>query len=239
LIVALLTATEFTLFSANASTGDFWVAKAPIPSSSNEFFDSVVLNGKVYVIGTNITASADNNPNYMYDPATNTWTQKAPMPYFQEDFGLTTYQGQIYVIGGSFYVVPTATIQVYNPTTDSWSNSTELQLPAAEAALSAVTVNGKIYVMGGAITGLAVPIPIGINEVYDPNSNTWNTLANMPAPVIRFAMTGVGDKIYVMGGGDSNNGQGFSNETQIYDTQTNTWPLVHLCLLPLVTVLQQ
>ncbi len=216
LIVALLTATEFAVFFADASTGDFWVAKAPIPSSSSGL-DSVVLNGKVYVIGTNLTtqgASADTNSNYMYDPATNTWTQKAPMPYFEVDFGLTTYQGQIYVIGG-WWFVPTAAIQVYNPTTDSWSNSTELQLPVAEGFLSAVTVNGKIYVMGGAFTGLAVPIPYGINEVYDPNSNTWNTLAKMPSPVIGFAMTAVGDKIYVMGGS--------TNETQIYDIQTNTW----------------
>ena len=193
------------------------MAKTPIPSSSDEL-DSAVLNGKVYVISTNFTASADTNSNYMYDPATNNWTEKTPMPYFQSDFALTTYQGQIYVIGGFVNIFPTATIQVYNPTTDSWSNSTEL--PVAEGFLRAATVNGKTYVMGGAFTGLAEPIPYGINEVYDPNSNTWNTLAKMPAPVIRFATTGVGDKIYVMGG---NNGQGFSNETQIYDTQTNTW----------------
>ncbi len=221
MIVALLTATEFTIFSANASTSDFWVAKTPIPSSSHEL-DSAVLNGKVYVIGTNFTAYAGTNSNYLYDPAANNWTEKTPMPYFQSDFGLTTYQGQIYVIGGFVNNLPkaTATIQVYNPATDTWSNSTEL--PFAEGALRAATVNGKIYVMGGAITGLAVPIPIGINEVYDPNSNTWIALSKMPAPVIGFAMTGVGDKIYVMGG-DNGSPNAFSNETQIYDTQTNTW----------------
>ena len=172
-------------------------------------------------MGTNFTPNT--NSNYMYDPATNDWTQKTPMPYFQSDFGLTTYQGQIYVIGGFVNIFPTATIQVYNPATDSWSNSTEL--PVAEGFLRAATVNGKIYVMGGAFTGLAEPIPYGITEVYDPSSNTWSTLAKMPAPVIRFAMTAVGDKIYVMGGDNGQTSSGFSNETQIYDTQTNTWSI--------------
>jgi hypothetical protein len=228
LIVALLAATEFAIFSANASIGDFWVTKTPIPSPSSDL-ESVLLNGKVYVIGTNISGTAGTNSNYIYDPATNTWTQKAPMPYFQSDFGLTTYNGQIYVIGGFVNNLPkaTATIQVYNPTTDSWSNSTELRLPVAEAALSAITVNGKIYVMGGEFTGLATPIPYGINEVYDPNSNTWNTLASMPSATVGFAMTAVGDKIYVMGGANPGAvfepSRGYSNETQIYDILTNIW----------------
>ncbi len=220
MIFALLIAPEFTLISANSSTDDFWVAKTPIPISSYES-DSAVLNGKVYVIGTNFTGTAGTNSNYMYDPATNNWTEKTPMPYFQSDFGLTTYEGQIYVIGGYFNNLPkaTATIQVYNPATDSWSNSTEL--PFAEGSLRAATVNGKIYVMGRAITGLAVPLPIGITEVYDPNNNTWNILSKMPVPVIGFAMIGIGDKIYVLGG--YNGPDTYTNQTQIYDTQTNTW----------------
>ena len=216
MIVALLTATESTIFSVNASTGDFWVAKAPMPSSSDEL-DSSVLNGKVYVIGTNFTPNT--NSNYMYDPATNNWTEKTPMPHFQSNFALAAYQGEIYVIGG-VNGLPTATIQIYNPTTDSWTNNT--QLPSAEGFLRAATLNGKIYVMGGALyefSNMSYSI-YGTNEAFDPTNGSWQASAPMPVPVFRFAITAVGNKIYVMGG-ESNDG--YSNQTQIYDTQTNTW----------------
>lgn len=151
------------------------------------------------------------------------------MNLYRGDFAVTTLQGKIYVMGGfistSPQFIPTATAanEMYDPVTNTWTNKTSL--PVAEGFLQAVTVNGKVYVMGGgAYNGTAYDIN-ATNEVYDPVSDSWQPLATMLTPVFNFAVTAVGDKIYVMGGMDERlNGLTiYSNQTQIYDIQTNTW----------------
>ena len=210
----------------NSAVGDFWIERAPMPDS-HIFLEAVTINGKIFVIGSNYTVTS--NANYMYNPLTNTWTYKTPMNLYRGNFAVATFQGKIYVmdgfIGTSPQFIPTATAanEMYDPATDTWANKTSL--PAAEGFLQAVSVNEKIYVMGGAAyNGKDYDIN-GTNEVYDPVSDSWQSLAPMPTPVYNFAMTAVGDKIYVLGGmsGRLNGLTIYSNQTQIYDTQTNTW----------------
>ena len=215
---------QLTVLSKNnPAVGDFWVERAPMPDS-HIFLEAVTMEGKIFVIGSNYTVTS--NSNYMYDPLIDTWISKTPMNLYRGNFAVATVQGKIYVMGGfigtSPQFVPTATAanEMYDPATDTWANKTSL--PAAEGFLQAVTVNGKIYVMGGAAyNGKDYDIN-GTNEVYDPVSASWQSLAPMPTPVFNFAMTAVGSKIYVMGG-QLNGPTYHSNQTQIYDTQTNTW----------------
>jgi len=155
----------------------------------------------------------------MYDPATNTWTTKTPMPMYQANFAIAAYKEDIYVIGG-VNNLPTGIIQTYDPTTDNWTKKTDM--PFAMGFLRAITINEEIYIMGGALynwNNMSYSM-YGTNNAYDPSNGTWQTLAPMPIPVFRFAMTAVGDKIYVMGGRMN---IGYTTQTQIYDTRTNTW----------------
>jgi N-acetylneuraminic acid mutarotase len=59
---------------------------------------------------------------------------------------------------------------------------------------------------------------------YDPNTDTWDTMASMPQAVamgttVYYPPT---NTIYVFGGADFNTGDNF-NTTQIYDVASNTW----------------
>jgi N-acetylneuraminic acid mutarotase len=206
-----------------ASSGDYWVKRAPMPNSE-DFVNTAVINEQIYVIGSNNTANT--NYNYLYNPSTDSWISKTPMPTIQMGGAIATYQNKIYMIGGgqgisiNFTTYQTGINEMYDPTTDTWTNKTSM--PMAYANLNAVTVNGMIYVMGGTTANSGKMMFYGKNELYNPITDSWQSLTSMPIPVGKFGMVAVGNQIYVIGG-QTNEPIKYSNQTQIYDIQTNTW----------------
>jgi len=88
----------------------------------------------------------------------------------------------------------------------------------AREGLGVVTVNGKIYAIGGG-SPPAGDIT-GTNEEYDSISDTWRTSASMPTPRSYFGIAVVGNKIYCIGGWTANNE---TNVIEVYNTETNSW----------------
>jgi N-acetylneuraminic acid mutarotase len=111
--------------------------------------------------------------------------------------------GKIYVFGGfDTNGVVLSDVDVYDPTTDTWS-TTPADLPTARAGLYAVaTKGGTVYVIGG-WDGI-FPFNTGIGatvEAYQVSKDMWTT-ALPPMPTAR-AETGAADhggKIYIVGG---------------------------------------
>ncbi|TGD82216.1 malectin domain-containing carbohydrate-binding protein [Hymenobacter wooponensis] len=87
-----------------------------------------------------------------------------------------------------------------------------------------VMINNKMYVFSG-FDNSAVHTTAKC-EVYDPATNAWAYLADMPYPVTHAGITVDGTKVYVAGGflgglvGDPN-----SDLLQVYDVPTNSWSL--------------
>src|SRR2546426_9123415 len=82
-----------------------------------------------------------------YDPTTNTWTTKAPMPTPRHGLGTSVVNGVIYAMGGSAgYLL--GTVEAYDPATNTWS--TKASMPTARYYPSTSIVNGVIYAVGGA-----------------------------------------------------------------------------------------
>lgn len=206
-----------------AAFGDYWVKRAPMPNSG-DFVSTAVIDGEIYVIGSNNTANS--NYNYLYNPSTDSWLSKTPMPTVQMGGAIATYQNKIYVIGGGQGITPDITTYqtgantMYDPTTDTWTSKTPMSMGYAN--LKAVTVEGMIYVMGGTtVTSMKMNV-YGINERYNPETDSWQSLTPMPLPVYNFGMVAIGTKIYILGGLITSQLDP-SNKTQIYDTQTDTW----------------
>jgi hypothetical protein len=110
-------------------------------------------------------------------------------------------------------------------------------MPTARDDLSVAVVNGKIYAIGGTVIVYQDAVrtdskDVGVNEVYDPATNTWTTKKSMPIPSSGFATAVYQDKIYCIGGGvtdfynvskgnwDIKLGTGFN---QVYDPATDKW----------------
>ena len=114
------------------------------------------------------------------------------------------------------------------------------ELPTHRKSFSTAVVDGKIYLIGGTLFEHARGVlrepgpgiwrgPFGMSlvEMYDPETNTWQRLADMPT-VRAGAKTAVVDgKIYVMAGyaGKDNHGKNFKflKAVEMYDPQTDTW----------------
>jgi N-acetylneuraminic acid mutarotase len=186
-----------------------WKTKTPMPTARANL-GVAVANGEIYAIGGG-NNSATGGPNVLdvneeYDPATNTWTTRHPMPTARHSFGIAVYQNKIYCIGGSNNGPHLAVNEVYDPATDTWETKTSM--PTARAGLSANSVNGKIYLMGGDANTT--------NEAYDPVTDSWSTKAQIPEGVDYSPSAVVNNKIYLFGSLSS-------LATQIYDPETDRW----------------
>ncbi len=93
-----------------------------MPTARCEYGTSVV-DGKIYIIGGTIGPPWNGlSIVEVYDPATDTWTQKTNMPTARRVFSANVLDGKVYTIGGvagpqgSTYAL--ATMEEYNPELD-------------------------------------------------------------------------------------------------------------------------
>ena len=98
--------------------------------------------------------------------------------------------------------VPISTVEVYDPTTDTWMTATDM--PTPRGWLSASVVSDKIYVIGGAPSGFPINqgglASLSTVEAYDSVTDTWEKRSDMPT-VRGWLSTGVVDGfIYAIGG---------------------------------------
>jgi len=231
LVLVFLTAsciivTKPVLSSAEVAE-DSWTRKAPMHVARSKLGVAVV-NGKIYAIGGDARhgqwpyVGSIVGTNEEYDPATDTWTFKAPMPTPRSGFAIAVYQNKIYCMGGyignSKY---TGVNEVYDPATNTWETKTAM--PTARFELQANVVNGKIYLIGGYDPELyAFPNSTSsLNEVYDPATDSWTTKAPIPVATRDYPSAVVDNRIYVIGGFLLSRPR--SDLNQIYDPETDTW----------------
>ena len=205
----------------------------------------MTVNGKLYVIGGWGDGKA-RGANYEYDPATDKWTKKSPMPRPAHHAALAAVNGKIYAFGG--FVAPATTAvplgaagnrsptHEFNPAADSWKPLAPM--PGKRGSAIAEEVGGKIYVIGGATTMEGDKAPfftafgpakvLATNEVYDPATNKWESRNPMSVPRNHAFSGVVNGKIYVIGG---RIGHGFvlsASNTDVveeYDPASDTWSM--------------
>ena len=202
-----------------------WTRKRNMPTARDGHAASVV-NGKIYVIGGEPTAQASLATVEEYDPATDTWTQKADMPSRRTFLSACTVDGKIYAFGGALAGVAELTegdrflsaLEIYDPATDTWTRGADMMTPRAGAA--AVTVDGKIYVIGG-VFGNLHNAPLPVVEAYDPVTDTWTRKANMPTARMFLSASVVGGRIYAIGGGVWS--EAIYSTVEVYDPATDRW----------------
>ena len=214
---------------------DSWAAKTAMPQGG-AVYGAATVNGKIYAFGAYIYNGTVFPTSEEYDPASDTWTKKPPMPTLRINFATTVYENKIYTIGGQQRPMrnssdaPVNMVEVYDPATDSWSTKTAL--PTPRAYMQAGFANGKIYVFGG-WTNPESPTYGYVNatEIYNPQTDTWSLGAAIPYPIHSYALATLDNKIYLMGGNERvlAIAGGFDyptvNRMLIYDPATNTWTI--------------
>jgi N-acetylneuraminic acid mutarotase len=198
-------------------TSDGWRALAPMPTLRGGGVAAVV-GGKIYVIGgagpvpdASAPVIRPRQPQRSlatveeYDPATNKWRARAPMPTPCNHMGGEAVNGKIYVIGGrlsgAFIIGFPGNInlvQVYDPAADSWATKTPM--PTARSGLNTASLNGIIYVAGGEVQDDKYLAAYRAFEAYDPASDAWWQLPSMLLPRHECIMAALANRIHVAGG---------------------------------------
>ena len=166
--------------------------------TSREVCKSAVVNNKIYVIGGLVWDPNDRaiNVNEEYDPASDSWTTKKPMPTARLSMAVSVVDGIIYVMGGQSGPGSWCnTVEAYDPVTDSWTKKASIL--TGRTHFSSAEVNGIIYAIGGGTTPSTI---LSTVEAYDPINDIWTTKMDMPTPRIDFGIGSVKGKIYVIGG---------------------------------------
>jgi N-acetylneuraminic acid mutarotase len=208
----------------------YWTPKASMQTARSNLGVAVV-NDKIYAIGGSTengynpnTVGTDYksrgwivNTNEEYDPETDTWTLKTPMPTSRYNFAITAYQNKIYCIGGvtdyfvGYYTNFTGVNEVYDPQTNTWT--TQSPMPIPREGVRASVLNGKIYLTGGNPNGTQT-------EVYDPIANSWTTKAPMPTNPISVSSVVLSNKMYIAGMFVNVH---YETKVEIYDPKTDSW----------------
>ena len=145
------------------------------------------------------------------------WTTLAPMPTERRGLSVVAAAGRIYAIGGStiaYDFVPTAAVEVYDPSTDSWSTASPM--PQALTYSSTAVVGDRIYVIGGWVANLTARPWV---FVYDIPTNTWTQRSNAPHAISLGSANVHDGKIYVTNGYAG----GYQSHLDRYDPDTDTW----------------
>jgi len=211
---------------------DKWTARKPMPTARQHFGIAVYQN-KIYTIGGSWwdpdKGRISSNANEVYDPLTDTWETREPMPANRSDLKANIVNGKIYLIGGRTGDQKTtvALNEVYDPATNSWT--TKEPMPYPVVGYASAVVNSKIYVIGGQneFHDPDDPLNTNHNQIYDPETDTWSLGASLPTVVWNAAAgatTGVKapKRIYVIGGTPDRSIQG-TNITQVYDPENGVW----------------
>jgi hypothetical protein len=173
-----------------------------------------VVNGVVYAVGGVNGGELDTVE--AYDPATDTWTGKAPMPTARFLLGVGVVNGILYAVGGSG-LGSSSTVEAYDPATDTWT--TKAPLPEGRVYHAVGVVDDILYVVGGAGGGQPETV-----YAYDPATDTWTTKAPLPTGRMDFAVGVVNGILYAVGGiATPFEDFGGFRIVEAYDPTTDTW----------------
>ncbi len=189
-----------------------WKTHKPLPTGRLHPTVAVVRN-KAYVIGGGESSHFNGGlkTNEEYDPATDTWTQKADMPTGRGWVPWVVINQVIYVAGGVKDQNNLANLEAYDPSTDKWS--VLAPMPQASSASWAIPYNGKGYFFAGSS---------GATQIYDATANKWSVGAAVPGGAGEdHCVAEVDGRLYVIGGAYAGGPDRVAMRR--YDPSADTW----------------
>ena len=145
--------------------------------------------------------------------AEDSWVSKAPLPL--PSWGIVTLNNRIYAIAGSGNynneTYSNNAVFEYDPDLNNWTLKDVMPIKRYSFAL--VAYQNRIYVIGE---------PEGLNQVYDPITDSWENRTSMPTPRTQLEANVVDGKIYLIAGriGGANRTVALN---EVYDPETDSW----------------
>ncbi|SEK04749.1 Kelch repeat-containing protein [Paenibacillus polymyxa] len=166
---------------------------------------SVLYKGKIYVFGGMTTNTLSVATVQVYDPASDSWSTKKPLPNTIHGSSAVLHTDKIYLVAGRHIDnssnVSLNTFLEYDPDSDNWS--TKPNLLTARGGAQAVIYSNKIFAIAGMTEAGGRSYELSTVESFDFGQNKWS-----PEASLKQARSGAGaitlvGQIYVIGGSQS------------------------------------
>jgi len=145
-----------------------------------------------------------------------TWKAAAPMPVAVDHVAGLALNGKIYAVGGEIghdkLHNQQSLVQVYDPATNTWTRVASLPRPKSHAESSTFLMDGRILSAAGQNDDAYVQAPTNSVNLYEPLTNRWIPLGNLPAARQGTIIQRIGNLIIMTAGG-----------TQTLSPQNTTW----------------
>jgi len=151
-------------------------------------------------------------------PADPFWVSLADLPTGVAAAGVATDGSKIYVLAGGTATSGSSNLnQIYDPTSNSWSQGAIVAAPGSRAHAMAAALSDGIHLIGG---GVSDPVFVFLHQVYDPATDTWSSRPPPPVSMYNTVAEVVDGKIYVPVLGEPDP---VDPAMYIYDPGANTW----------------
>ncbi|MGM0408377.1 MAG: Kelch repeat-containing protein [Bacteroidota bacterium] len=191
----------------------------------------VAYKGKLYLMG-----GRRINPTSVFDPSTNTWTEKSATPIELHHLQPVVFNDAIYLIGAMTGTWPNETpverVIIYYPEHDEYVYGDTIPEHRRRGGAGAVVYNNKIYLIGGITNGHMNGYKPWFDE-YDPETSEWKALDDAPNARDHFHAAIVDNKLYAFAGRTTSkitdqdmaltvsHGNVYNFNTQEWETVTN------------------
>lgn len=205
------------IFDPQRGSQNQWSFGTEVPWEGGSLSTALV-GGKVYAAG-GIVGSTTTTQAAVYDPTSNTWMAIASMPKGRNHAAAGTDGEKLYVFGGrgpgsgdgNFVANGFDNVQIYNPASNSWQDSTSstsniANMPFGRGGTGqAAFLNGEFYVMGGETSsgdGAVAGNVFDRVDAYNPETNSWRLDASLNHARHGIFPVVLNGRIYLPGGGD-------------------------------------
>ncbi|MEH1125759.1 S8 family serine peptidase [Micromonospora sp. CPCC 206061] len=194
-----------------------WRQLPDMPSARSKP-SAAAVNGKLYVFGgwgpDDVVATVD-----VFDPATGAWSTVpgAVNPTPRAAAGIAVAGGKVYLVAGCVdSTCPDSTdVLAFDPTTGTFT--TRAPYPHLVSFQSCGGIGGKVYCAGGAST-----VSHKDAFVYDPATNRWTALPDLPLDLWGSAHS-TASGLLILAGGVTNGFSTITNRSLAFDPSTNAW----------------
>jgi N-acetylneuraminic acid mutarotase len=200
-----------------------WSRRQRMPGQRDNVNGVSLYAGKLYVTGgrkptcTGSCTTFLTKTLFIYDPATDSWSQGPDMPVEGSAGVQGVHNGRIYVYQGASSAGGAGAFLRYIPSVNSWV--TLSPPPSKHQNGVGGMIGGKFYLAGG--TGGHDDFPQATLHVYDPATHTWATKAPMSVAREHAAGGVINGKLYVAGGQTLEGSK--LRSVEVYDPVTDTW----------------
>ncbi|MHB2149288.1 kelch repeat-containing protein [Calditrichota bacterium LG25] len=159
---------------------------------------SVVLDGKIYVLGGKSLDNRVLNTVECYDPAQNAWIEDALPPFEEERYNASAvvFKGKIYLIGGRGSSEVLDYVEVFDPVQNEWQDVQDIH--DEREGHVAVIIKNHIYIIGGQENEYEITKKI---EWYDEANDEWiEEREKCPFPRVAHFGASLNDIFYMFGG---------------------------------------